>query len=222
VTLTTAMQFAVGATVDTCLGPVILRGLLGKGKSGYSWRVDHSDGPMVLKLMHNEPCPYYDFGDRSKVALEVAAFHRLTEVGVEIPLLLGQSEAEGYLLKEFVDGEVATQRVMSGIPDDQLLAPLFALHRRCQAAAINLDWFPDNFVIQGDRLIYVDYEFNPYTSDWNLPNWGLYYWLNGQGMRAFKASGDSRYINRDRDSGVPIREPFAEQAAHIIGLYHGS
>lgn len=38
--------------------------LLGKGKGGYSYLVDHNNMECVLKQIHHEACDYYQFGDK--------------------------------------------------------------------------------------------------------------------------------------------------------------
>jgi hypothetical protein len=41
---------------------------------------------------------------------------------------------------------------------------------------LNIDYYPTNFVVEQDRLYYVDYECNPYSDQWNFENWGKQYW----------------------------------------------
>ena len=44
------------------------------------------------------------------------------------------------------------------------------------AANTNIDYFPTNFVVQEDKLYYIDYECNDYMEEWNFENWGIKYW----------------------------------------------
>ena len=44
------------------------------------------------------------------------------------------------------------------------------------AANINIDYFPTNFVVQDEKLYYIDYECNDYMAEWNFENWGIQYW----------------------------------------------
>ena len=48
--------------------------------------------------------------------------------------------------------------------------------QRLQAAGLNIDYFPTNFVVCGGLLYYIDYECNPYMEEWNFENWGVKYW----------------------------------------------
>ena len=49
---------------------------LGKGKSGHSWLAEDDRSKFVLKIMHEEPCAYYKFGD--KLEAELRAYARLS------------------------------------------------------------------------------------------------------------------------------------------------
>ena len=44
-----------------------------------------------------------------------------------------------------------------------------AMCRLLYPAHTNIDYFPTNFILQGDTLYYIDYE-------WNFENWGCKYW----------------------------------------------
>ena len=48
--------------------------------------------------------------------------------------------------------------------------------RDLYAAITNIDYFPTNFVVQEDKLYYIDYECNDYMEEWNFENWGIKYW----------------------------------------------
>ena len=40
----------------------------------------------------------------------------------------------------------------------------------------NIDYFPTNFVVQDEKIFYIDYECNEYMEEWNFENWGIKYW----------------------------------------------
>ena len=40
----------------------------------------------------------------------------------------------------------------------------------------NIDYFPTNFVLQGEQLFYIDYECNGYMQQWDFEHWGIRYW----------------------------------------------
>lgn len=39
-----------------------------------------------------------------------------------------------------------------------------------KSLGLNIDYFPDNFVVSDNTLYYVDYEHNVYDEAWNLIN----------------------------------------------------
>ncbi|GEM_PF-493266 len=215
--------------------------LLGKGKSGYSWlALAEKDGaataeseevakrnPLVeenaprqcvVKLMHDEPCPYYQFGD--KFAAEIRAHEILSGLGVPIPRLLAADGAARLLVKEFIDGPVAAEAIARGGVPEKALGDLFRMARHCAQGGWNLDYFPTNFVLQDGELFYIDYEVNPFDAAWSLENWGIYYWANFEGMRRFLDTGDASAINSDPERGLPRRDgPIGVRAAAWIAKY---
>lgn len=198
-------QLNAGDWFDTPLGKVQIRDALGKGKSGYSYLVRLGARQLVLKGMHDEPVPYYQFQD-NKVVLEFTAYQRLKQLRLPIPELLHYDAEAGYLLKEYIPGQVAHEVIADGQLQEEVISQLIALARRAQQAGINLDYFPSNFVIDGHRLCYVDYEINPYQPQWDLRHWGIYYWANTAGWRDYLTSGDPHALNADPDQGQPHRE----------------
>jgi TP53 regulating kinase and related kinases len=199
-------------SLQTELGEVKLLQPLGKGKSAYSYLADMGGRQVVLKQMHDEPCSYYTFSE-NKVALEVRAYHRLTEIGMTLPRLLTFDERRGFLVKEFVDGVVADK--WEPLPWELELAveQLFEMSRRLRRHGLNIDYFPANFVIQRGRAQYIDYETNPYDEQWSLERWGIYYWANLDGMRSYSRSHVWHHINETEHGGVPIKAPFEAKVA---------
>ncbi len=47
---------------------------------------------------------------------------------------------------------------------------------RLYPAKLNIDYYPNNFVLSVDRLYYVDYECNDYSPKWDFEHWGAQYW----------------------------------------------
>mgnify|MGYP002734802373 CR=1 FL=1 len=130
-----------------------IRRLLGKGKGGYSYLVKDEHGEYVVKQIHHEPCSYYQFGD--KLAAEQRDYERLLSVGIPMPRLLDVDTENERILKEYIPGPTAAQLVEE---------------------KINIDYYPNNFVLSVGRLYYVDYECNDYRPDWDFEHWGAQYW----------------------------------------------
>lgn len=151
----------------------ILR-LLGKGKGGYSYLAADGERRVVLKQLHHEPCDYYRFGD--KFEAEMRDYRRLRAVGIPMPELLAQDAAAERLVKEYIDGETVYEMVARGALPDTCLAQVRQMCALLYPAGLNLDYYPTNFVLQGDILYYIDYECNAYSDEWNFENWGVRYW----------------------------------------------
>lgn len=47
-------------------------------------------------------------------------------------------------------------------------------------AGLNIDYFPTNFIVQDEKIFYIDYECNNYMDEWNFENWGIKYWSKTQ------------------------------------------
>lgn len=41
---------------------------------------------------------------------------------------------------------------------------------------LNIDYFPTNFMVKENKLIYVDFECNKIMDEWSFENWGIKYW----------------------------------------------
>lgn len=210
---------ADGQIVETGMGDVVIQKAIGKGKSGYSYLAQCGEDDVVIKFMHDEPCAYYDFGEHNKVDCEKKAFEELKYTGITIPELLYADRERDFLIKEFVPGTVADRVIAAGKLINSQFQDLFIMHRAAKNDGLNIDYFPANFVIYNRTIYYIDYEINPYSEEWNLPNWGIYYWLNKMGMRQFLKTGDASFINQSVESGIPIKAPFQEQAKELIKKY---
>ncbi|MCF8241677.1 MAG: hypothetical protein K9J16_09850 [Melioribacteraceae bacterium] len=208
----------VGNKFPTGLGRTEIIELLGKGKSGYSYLVDIASKKYVLKIMHDEPVPYYNFSG-NKTNLEVNAYHFLKSIGIKIPNLLFHDIEKNYLVKEYIPGVTGTEWVIEGNFDEKVIEKLFGIAHQCKVNGIHLDYFPANFVINNNEMYYIDYEFNSYEEKWNLENWGIYYWANEEGFRKFLETGDASFINQDLANGIPIKEPFEKIVNEWITKY---
>ncbi len=199
-------KFIVEKEVFTRKGKARIIKFLGKGKSGYSYLAEIEREKYVLKIMHYEPCPYYSFGDVNKVILEVGAYYKLRKFGFPLPQLFEFNTEENYLIKQYIEGKTAMDIIAENNISDTRIAQLFQMSKLAKINSINIDYFPNNFVINSDKLFYIDYEFNPYSIKWNLENWGIYYWANNVGMKEFLKCKNPLAINETEDSGIPIKD----------------
>ncbi|MDO6684597.1 MULTISPECIES: phosphotransferase [unclassified Agarivorans] len=210
---------ALGCVLTSTLGELEIVKFLGKGKSGYSYLAQGGEQQYVVKLMHSEPCAYYSFGDANKVELEVAAYQKLASAGIAIPKLLDVNLEGNYLVKDYIDGDLVTDLVINDALPSRCVEQVCDMFKALKPQALNIDYFPDNFVMSNDTLYYVDYEYNPYEEQWDLVNWGLYYWANPKGMKAFKDTKDSSHINVSADSGQPLKQGFTTKVTTWVDAY---
>lgn len=201
------MNNIVGSQFKTSFGTYYIEKLLGKGKSGFSYLAENNGKKFTLKLMHEEPCPYYDFKE-NKTKLEIKAYKKLSKHKISIPKLLEHDIEKNYLIKEFIDGPTATEVLISEKINDYHIIQLFEIANKLKRVNLNIDFFPSNFVIRNDQIYYIDYEINDYTFEWSLENWGIYYWANSVGFKKFIESGNAEFINSDLNKGIPIKDKF--------------
>lgn len=148
---------------------------LGKGKGGYSYLATDSDSnKYTLKQIHHEPCSYYQFGN--KIEAELNDYKRLKAIGIKMPEMLDVDIQNERILKEFVDGDTIFDLVLNDRMKNIYLEQMYAMCRLLYPANTNIDYFPTNFVVQNDEIVYIDYECNDYMDEWNFENWGIKYW----------------------------------------------
>lgn len=133
--------------------------LLGKGKGGYSYLVSDGARRFVVKQIHHEPCDYYAFGD--KFAAELSDYAKLKSAGVPVPELIDADAKCERILKEYIDGETASDLISRGELAPELLDRMHALSEKLRAVGLNIDYYPTNFVLLGGALFYVDTSATP-------------------------------------------------------------
>ena len=148
--------------------------LLGKGKGGYSYLALDGDKKVVLKQIHHEPCDYYAFGN--KIEAEMRDYQRLHGIGIPMPKLLDVDIQQERIVKEYIDGPTVYEMVLYDTLPARCLEQVKQMCALLYPANTNIDYFPTNFVLQGDVLYYIDYECNDYMQEWNFENWGIKYW----------------------------------------------
>lgn len=87
----------IGKTIELNDNNFKVDRLLGEGKSGYSYLISNEEEKFVLKQIHHEPCPYYDF-DEDKLKSELKAYKLLNKL-IEIPELISVNSQDDYLIK---------------------------------------------------------------------------------------------------------------------------
>ena len=148
--------------------------LLGHGKGGYSYLVTDGNNEYVLKQIHHEPCDYYNFGN--KIESEINDYKRLKKIGISMPEMIDVDLKNERILKEYINGDTIFEYVARNEVKEDYITQIKNMCRILYAANTNIDYFPTNFVVQDDKLYYIDYECNDYMEEWNFENWGIKYW----------------------------------------------
>lgn len=148
--------------------------LLGKGKGGYSYLASDGKRQYVLKQIHHEPCDYYRFGN--KMESEIRDYDRLKSTGIRMPEMIDADIGQERILKEYIEGETIFDLVIADQMKADYLEQVREMCGLLYARSINIDYFPTNFVVQKEKLYYIDYECNDYMAEWNFENWGIRYW----------------------------------------------
>lgn len=148
--------------------------LLGHGKGGYSYLVTDGTKEYVLKQIHHEPCDYYQFGD--KMDSEMKDYERLKNIGIPMPEMIEADIEKERILKEYIKGDTIFDYVLRNEIKPTFVEQMKEMCVVLYAANTNIDYFPTNFVVQEDKLYYIDYECNGYMEEWNFENWGIKYW----------------------------------------------
>lgn len=148
--------------------------LLGHGKGGYSYLVTDGTKEYVIKQIHHEPCDYYQFGN--KMESEMKDYERLKKIGIPMPEMIEADIEKERILKEYIKGDTIFDYVLRNEVKPIFVEQMKAMCVVLYAADTNIDYFPTNFVVQEDKLYYIDYECNDYMEEWNFENWGIKYW----------------------------------------------
>lgn len=151
-----------------------IKKLLGKGKGGYSYLAEKDGKNYTLKQIHHEPCDYFQFGN--KIEAESRDYQRLLEAGINIPKLYEIDFEKEIVLKEFIDGEDIVSLIKNNKMKDEYLVQAREMAEKINVKGLNLDYYPTNFIVQNEKLFYIDYECSEYSDEWNFENWGIKYW----------------------------------------------
>jgi TP53 regulating kinase and related kinases len=178
---------------------------LGKGKSGYSYLGEREDKYYVIKQIHHVPCDYYSFGN--KVEAELNSYETLKKIDITIPILIDVDKGKEIIVKEYIDGPVLIDLIANNVIKEEYISQIFNMTKKLYPANLNIDYFPTNFVIQDERIYYIDYECNNYSEELNFENWGIYFWVSSEKIKSFVDTGNYEIIIKN---GKPIRDGLEE------------
>lgn len=184
---------------------------LGKGKTGISYLVKKSENYFVLKVMNQN---VMDYEKQLEIFRgEKSCYERMSKIGNGIPKLFEFNEEKKYLIKEYIEGTCANELAAIGYQKEGGLTDfhfqkIFDMHKRFKEIGIHVDYFPTNFIYTSDNEIYcIDYECYDYNQEWDFVEWGIYYWLNQEGIKELNEKGVTEKLNKP-GTYKPFDEPF--------------
>lgn len=149
-------------------------GLLGKGKGGYSYLVQKNSQFYVLKQIHHEPCDYYSFGN--KIEAEYNDYNRLINANLSVPRMIDIDFGNERILKEYIEGPDIATLVKKKLMKENYYSQIEEMAQMLKEQNLNIDYYPTNFIVQNDKLYYIDYECNTYMEEYSYQVWGKQYW----------------------------------------------
>ena len=148
--------------------------LLGKGKGGYSYLVNKDSQKYVLKQIHHEPCDCYSFGN--KIEAEYNDYNRLINTNLSVPRMIDIDFGNERILKEYIEGPDIATLVKKKLMKENYYSQIEEMAQMLKEQNLNIDYYPTNFIVQNDKLYYIDYECNTYMEEYSYQVWGRQYW----------------------------------------------
>ena len=148
--------------------------LLGKGKGGYSYLVNKDSQKYVLKQIHHEPCDYYSFGN--KIEDEYNDYNRLINTNLSVPRMIDIDFGNERILKEYIEGPDIATLVKKKLMKENYYSQIEEMAQMLKEQNLNIDYYPTNFIVQNDKLYYIDYECNSFMEQYSYHTWGKQYW----------------------------------------------
>ena len=93
-----------------------------------------------------------------------------------MPKMLDVDKENERILKEYIEGETIYNLILSDEMKNIYIDQIKDMCKLLYDANTNIDYFPTNFVVNEDKIFYIDYECNNYMEEWNFENWGVKYW----------------------------------------------
>lgn len=161
----------------------------------------------------------YDIEGAVEVDKEVFSYNRLRVLEIKTPKLLGYNRELNIVIKEYLEGENLLNLIKNSEVKKETFIELLQYSETINSDNLNIDYFPANFVIKDDSLYYVNYKVFPYTEELNLRNWGIYYWLNNEGIKKFIETGKEEYINISNEKNPIINEELTKKRDELYREY---
>ncbi len=171
---------------------------IGQGKSGkvylyegegLSYAVKHyayeTLDPMIVSI------PLEDV-----LEFELRSYKILNTLGIPVAPLIGFDASKQILVKAFIKGDNIIDVIAENKVTPAIFDLIFNISDCVSSAGYNIDYFPANFIVEGEKMCYVDYEINRFEQEWCFEDWGIYYWLNPKGVSQFLETKNGDFINK--------------------------
>ena len=93
-----------------------------------------------------------------------------------MPALIEVDEKKERIVKEFIDGQDIQKDIREGKDVSKAMRILESWLPKLYGEGLNIDYYPTNFVLDGNALYYIDYECNEYHEEWDFEHWGRKTW----------------------------------------------
>lgn len=161
----------------------------------------------------------YDSEGEVEVDKEVFSYNRLRVLEIKTPKLLGYNRELNIVIKEYLEGENILDLIKNVEIKKENFIELLQYSETINSDNLNIDYFPANFIIKDNSLYYVNYKVFPYSEELNLRNWGIYYWLNNEGIKKFMETGNEAYINVENEKNPIIDEELTRKRDELYREY---
>ena len=164
---------------------------LNRVNNGIFYLYTKESSKVVIKELINK----IDEEGQFEIDKELYSYERLESLGIYIPKMTGYNREENIVIKEYLEGKDILGLIRGGGLSKDNFLELLRYAELLNSDNLNIDYFPNNFIMKDEKLFYINYKVFPYTVELNLRNWGIYYWINSSGMRQYMETGDESKIN---------------------------
>lgn len=194
---------------------------LERGEGSCCYLVTDHENQYVCKHLNDQPGESPSAKD-ARFQQELDSYQKLRQTKVKVPELIEANSENHYLIKAHIEGELISDLVSCGAMTTDIFMKAFDFSEDLKKHDINLDYFPSNFVLHDGDIYYIDYETNAYMDEWDFTHWGIYYWLNQEGMKMFNDTNSPDLLHPNFEMLKPRTLGFENTVAELKALYQQS
>lgn len=114
----------------------------------------------------------------------------LNKYRINTPKILVCSKKSLIIVREYIDSDNCLEFLSKDNIKDEIIERLFNLYKQARIYKFDLDYMPDNYVFDGNKLLYTNIEINTKSEKYSLENYGLFYWMHSkQGCKYLSEKG---------------------------------